>query len=65
MIPRLVITVWFIIVGGWIIFFDGRQPQCIVCREGILTIMGVICLLFGVIGIVDQFRGRGADIAQR
>jgi len=59
MIPRLVWAVWFIIVGGWIIFFDGREPQCIVCVDGILTIMAVICILFGIVGIVEHFRNRG------
>jgi len=62
MVPRLVWAVWFIIVGGWIIFFDGRPPQCIVCREGILTIMAVICILFGIIGIIDHFRAAGSEI---
>ena len=59
---RLVYAVWFIIVGGWIIFFDGRQPQCIVCRDGILTIMAVICILFGIMGIVDHFRNPSANL---
>jgi hypothetical protein len=55
---RLVLAVWSIIVGGWIIFFDGRKPECIICTDGILTIMAVISILFGIVGLVDHFRNR-------
>jgi len=55
-IPNIVMAVLFIIVGGWIIFFDGRG-WCIACREIILTVMGVICLLVGVIGVINEMRG--------
>jgi hypothetical protein len=58
-IPNIVLSVWFIIVGGWIIFFDGRG-WCIACRENILTVMGVICLILGVVGIINQMRGPSA-----
>lgn len=58
MIPRLVWAVWFIIVGGWIIIF-GRKPECIICIDGVLTIMAVINILFGIVGLVDHFRDRG------
>jgi hypothetical protein len=57
MIPRLVWVVWLIIVGGWIIIF-GKPPQCIICMDGILTIMAVISILFGIVGLVDHFRNR-------
>lgn len=60
-IPNIVMAVWFIIVGGWIVFFDGRG-WCICCREGILTGMGVISLIFGVIGIINQLRGPSAGV---
>jgi hypothetical protein len=60
-IPNIVLSVWFIIVGGWIVFFDGRG-WCICCREGILTGMGVICLIVGVIGIINELKGPSAGV---
>ncbi len=54
-------AVWFIIVGGWIIFSDGRG-WCIACRDTPLTVMGVICLILGVIGIIN--RVRSGDVRQ-
>ena len=60
-IPNIVLAVWFIIVGGYIIFFDGRE-WCIACREGILTVMGVICLIFGAIGIINQLRAPSTNV---
>ena len=60
-IPNIILAVWFIIVGSYIIFFDGRG-WCIACREGILTGMGVVCLIFGVIGIMNQLRGPSANV---
>jgi len=58
-IPNIVVSVWFIIVGGWIIFFDGHG-WCIACREMILTGMGVICLILGVIGLIGGMKGQSA-----
>jgi hypothetical protein len=55
-IPNIVVSVWFIIVGGWILFFDGHG-WCIACRETILTAMGVICLIMGVAGLIGGMRG--------
>lgn len=55
-IPNIVVSVWFIIVGGWILFFDGHG-WCIACRETILTAMGVICLLMGVVGFIGGMKG--------
>jgi hypothetical protein len=60
-IPRIFLEVWFIIVGGIIIFFDGRG-WCIACRDGILTGIGVICLILGAIGIINQLRGPSANV---
>lgn len=58
---NLVMAVWFIIVGGWIIFSDGRG-WCIACREGTLTVMGVICIILGVIGIINRVRSAGTNV---
>lgn len=59
-IPNIVLSVWFIIVGGWIIFFDGHG-WCIACRETILTAMGVICLIMGVVGLIGGMRGESVS----
>jgi len=59
-IPNIVVSVWFIIVGGWIIFFDGHG-WCIACRETILTGMGVICLIMGVVGLIGGMRGESVS----
>ena len=59
-IPNIVVSVWFIIVGGWIIFFDGHG-WCIACRETILTAMGVICLIMGVVGLIGGMRGESVS----
>jgi hypothetical protein len=47
---HLVMAVAFIIIGGWIIFFDGRG-WCIACRTTIDIVLGVISLLLGLVGI--------------
>lgn len=56
-IPNIVVSVWFIIVGGYIIFYDGLR-WCICCRETILTAMGVICIVMGVIGLIGGMRSQ-------
>jgi hypothetical protein len=58
---NIVAAVFYIIVGGWIIFFDGRG-WCIACRETILTGMGVICLILGIIGLVNAMRAPSANV---
>ena len=52
----LVAAVWHIIVGGMIIFIDGRG-WCIACRETILTVGGIVSLIVGIVGIVVAMRG--------
>lgn len=59
-IPSIVLSVWFIIVGGWIVFSDGHG-WCICCRENILTGMGVICVVLGFIGIIGGLKGPSAN----
>jgi hypothetical protein len=59
---QLVYAVMFIIIGGWIIFFDGRG-WCIACRETILTVLGVISLILGVVGLISRFTA-GAAVAR-
>ncbi|MFN7941473.1 MAG: hypothetical protein U0X73_07720 [Thermoanaerobaculia bacterium] len=51
----LVSAVWHIIVGGWIIFWNGKG-WCIACREDtILTVLGVVALVLGVVGLAGRF----------
>jgi len=52
----LVAAVWHIIVGGLIIFIDGRG-WCIACRDTILTVGGVVSLIVGVVGLIVGLRG--------
>jgi|RhiMethySRZTD1v2_1073278.scaffolds.fasta_scaffold697580_2 hypothetical protein len=53
---RTVYWVWHIIVGGWIIFWNGHG-WCIACRgEAGLTFVGVVSLVLGLIGLIDSFR---------
>lgn len=60
---NIVAAVFYIIVGGWIIFFDGRG-WCIACRETILTGMGVVCLILGIIGLVNAMRAPSANVGR-
>ncbi|HEY0458319.1 MAG TPA: hypothetical protein VGC97_04145 [Pyrinomonadaceae bacterium] len=59
---QLVYAVWFIIVGGIIIFIDGRG-WCIACRDTLLTVVGVISLILGVVGLISRFSS-GAAVAR-
>ncbi len=58
---NLVMAVWFIIVGVWIIFSDGRG-WCIACRDSVITVMGVVCLILGVIEIINRVRSAGTNV---
>jgi hypothetical protein len=51
---HIVLAVWFIIVGGIIIFIDGDRG-CIACNGMISTVVGVINILIGAIGIIGKF----------
>ena len=56
---HIVIAVWFIIVGGIIIFIDGDRG-CIACNGLIATIIGAITILLGVIGLFSKFASNQA-----
>ena len=47
----LVLAVWHIIIGGWIIFINGDR-WCIACGNKILTGLAVISIVLGVVGLV-------------
>ena len=55
-IPLIVASVWFIIVGGWLIR-PGRPPICIVCGNHALDLgIKVITLAVAVIALVAALR---------
>lgn len=58
---NIVAAVWCIIIGGLIIFIDGRG-WCIACNGTIFTVLGVISILVGVIALVAG-RSRIANVA--
>ena len=51
-----VAAVMFIIIGGLLIFIDGKVV-CIACNATIFTIIGVISLIFGVLGAIGNLGG--------
>ena len=53
---HLVMAVAFIIIGGWIIFFDGRG-WCINCRTTIDLLLGIVSLVLGLVGIATYASG--------
>ena len=59
----LVAAVMFIIIGGLLIFFDGRV-LCIVCNATIFTIFGIISLIFGVAGAIGNLGSRATPNSQ-
>jgi|GEM_PF-1745923 hypothetical protein len=57
---HLVLAVWSIIVGGYIIFINGKG-WCIACGSGVLIGLGAISILLGVInGVAIWPRGSAA-----
>jgi len=60
---HIVIAIWFIIVGGIIIFIDGDRG-CIACNGMIATVIGAITILLGVIGLVSKFSAGTAAVRE-
>lgn len=54
-----VLAVWSIIIGGFIIFINGDR-WCIACGSRLLTGLGVVSVVLGLVGIVTGLRGPGA-----
>ena len=48
---HLLLAVWSIIIGGLIIFINGRG-WCIACNGSIFTGAGVVSIALGVINVV-------------
>jgi hypothetical protein len=55
----LVLAVWHIIIGGWIIFINGDR-WCIACGNTILTGLAVVSIVLGVVGLVIGLKGAPA-----
>jgi hypothetical protein len=51
---HIVLAIWFIIVGGIIIFINGDRG-CINCNGIINTIAGIISIVIGIVGIASKF----------
>jgi|GEM_PF-742099 len=47
--------IWHIIVGGWIIFSNGER-WCLACREVGLTLIGMISIALGLVGLISGLR---------
>ena len=56
---HLVLAVWSIIVGGYIIFINGDK-WCIACGGAILTGLGVVSIVLGVIGLATGLKSTAA-----
>ena len=56
---HLVLAVWSIIVGGYIIFINGDR-WCIACGSSILTGLGVVSVVLGVVGLGTGLRSPAA-----
>ena len=56
---HLVLAVWSIIVGGYIIFINGDR-WCIACGGSILMGLGVVSIVLGVIGLATGLKGPAA-----
>jgi hypothetical protein len=60
----LVLAVWHIIIGGYIIFINGDR-WCIACGNTILTGMAVVSVVLGLIGIVVGLKGAPATAGRQ
>jgi hypothetical protein len=56
---HIVLAMWFIIVGGVIIFINGDRG-CIACNGILLNVVGAITLLIGLIGVASKFTAGSA-----
>jgi hypothetical protein len=52
---HLVLAVWSIIVGGYIIFINGKG-WCIRCGSGVLIGLGVISIGMGLAGLYSAMK---------
>ena len=60
---NLVLSIWSIIIGGWIIFIDG-DGWCIACNGTIGTILGIVSIVLGLAVLFNSMGARGA-VAER
>jgi len=47
---HLVLAVWSIVIGGYIIFINGDR-RCIACGSSIMTGLGVVSVVLGLVGL--------------
>lgn len=52
---HLVLSVWHIIIGGYIIFIDGKG-WCIACGSGVLMGLGVVSIVLGLAGLYSGLK---------
>jgi hypothetical protein len=56
---HLVLAVWSIIIGGYIIFINGDR-WCIACGSSIMTGLGVVSVVLGLVGLATGLKGSAA-----
>jgi hypothetical protein len=56
---NIVASIWCIIIGGLIIFIDGRG-WCIACNGTLFTVVAVISILVGI-GALATSRGKSVN----
>lgn len=61
---HLVLAVWSIIIGGYIIFINGKG-WCIACGSGVLMGLGVVSIVLGLAGLFIGLRAPSPAAAGR
>ena len=52
---HLLLAVWSIIIGGYIIFINGKG-WCIACGNGVLMGLGVVSIVLGLAGLYGALK---------
>ena len=60
---HLVLAVWSIIIGGYIIFINGKV-WCIACGSGALIGLGVISIVLGLAGLYNGLKAPSTAAAR-
>lgn len=59
---HLLLAVWHIIVGGYIIFINGKK-WCIACGDALL-ILGVASIVLGLVGLYTGLKAPSSAVAR-